>query len=247
MPLPEGPLKLIHEASFTVKFKFFKTAKVEEASRTKFLLKLFTWITGSVLAFSVALGTAATQSPKKALRILAYGDSLTAGMRMEPKNTYPQQLESLFKKDGYTVSIQNAGVSGDTTRQGVARVSWALKGGPYDVVLLGLGANDGLRQLPLKELDKNLRSLVTRFQKEKARVILLGMKLPTNFNAKYRDGFEAVYRQIAKDYKLTLYPFLLEGVAADEKLNLEDGIHPNSQGYEVIAKNLYAFLKTKIF
>lgn len=177
------------------------------------------------------------------MKILAFGDSLTAGYQLPPAQSYPKQLEALLKGEGYDVEIANAGVSGDTSAQALARVDWNLKQGSYEIVLLAIGANDGLRLQPVKNLEKNLDTLVTRFQKHGAKVLLLGMRLPTNFDAGYRKMFEKTYTNVAKARKLTFLPFLLEGVAADQKLNLEDQIHPNAEGYGVVAKNVAGLVR----
>lgn len=179
----------------------------------------------------------------KPLRILAYGDSLTAGYRVAPEFSYPAQLEKLFKSAGQPVEFINGGVSGDTSAQALARIDWSLKRGPFDFVLLCIGANDGLRQLSLTNLEANIKKLIQTFEQKNIRVILVGMQLPTNFPAEYRKTFANIYPQMAKQFKKPLYPFLLDGVAQDPKLNLEDGLHPNKDGYAIIAAKLLEFLK----
>lgn len=161
---------------------------------------------------------------------------------MPSQKSYPAQLQEELLKKGIHVQITNAGVSGDTSGQGLRRVEWNLKQKSFDVVLLCLGANDGLRHLPLKDAEKNLTALIESFQQKKLRVILLGMKLPSNFDAKYRSDFEAMYARLAKKHHLDFYPFLLEGVATDQLLNLEDQMHPNEKGYEIVAQRLAKFL-----
>lgn len=183
------------------------------------------------------------KGPARHVKILAFGDSLTAGYQLPPAQSYPKQLETLLKGEGYDVEIANAGVSGDTSAQALARVDWNLKQGPYEIVLLAIGANDGLRLQPVKGFRTNLETLVARFQKHGARVLLLGMRLPTNFDAGYRKAFEKVYADVAKAKKLTFLPFLLEGVATDQMLNLEDQIHPNAQGYAIVAKNVAGLVR----
>lgn len=180
------------------------------------------------------------------MKILAFGDSLTAGYQLPPAQAYPKQLETLLKGEGYDVEIANAGVSGDTSAQALARVDWNLKQGPYEIVLLAIGANDGLRLQSVAEFEKNLEKLVTRFQAAKAQVLLIGMKLPTNLSPDYRKSFEAVYPKVARKKKLNLMPFLLEGVATDQMLNLEDQIHPNAQGYAIVARNVAPRVKTML-
>jgi acyl-CoA thioesterase I len=177
------------------------------------------------------------------IRILAYGDSLTAGYRLPPSDSYPKQLETLLRADGMNVEIINGGVSGDTSAQALSRLTWSLNKGPFDYVLLCIGANDGLRQQPVAALENNLRKMIQEFQKKNIQVILLGMQLPTNFSPAYRNAFAKTYPKIAKEFKLSLYPFILEDVTQKPALNLNDTIHPNKAGYTVIAKNLHKFLK----
>ncbi len=173
---------------------------------------------------------------------MAFGDSLTAGYRLPAQEAYPALLEQMLLKDGYKVSVTNAGVSGDTTEQGLRRVDWALKQNKFDVVLLGLGANDGLRQLPVNNMQANLEQLIDKFKASGAKVLLLGMQLPPNLYRGYRGEFESAFKNIATKKAVPFYPFLLEGVAANSNLNLDDQIHPNAKGYEVIAQNVMKFL-----
>ncbi|MBS1982601.1 MAG: arylesterase [Bdellovibrionales bacterium] len=175
-------------------------------------------------------------------QILAFGDSLTAGYRLAPAESYPAQLEAKLKQSGYDVAITNAGVSGDTSAQALARVEWSLKQRHYDFVLLAIGANDGLRLAPVKAFEKNLRELVQRFQRAHVAVVLVGMRLPINFDAQYRQQFEGIYPRLAREAKLPFVPFLLENVAAHEDLNLEDQMHPNAKGYAVVVRNVMPVL-----
>jgi acyl-CoA thioesterase-1 len=188
----------------------------------------------------VALGVFVTSasSDAKPLRVLAFGDSLTAGYRLPAKQAWPARLEEFLKAGGLDVAVTNGGVSGDTSGGALRRVEWNLKFGPYDLAIVGLGANDGLRQLPVKDMEANLRKIVEKFHAAKVKVLLLGMKMPSNLDAEYRAQFEAVYPKLAKELKLELYPFVLEGIALNDMLNLSDRIHPNPQGHEIIARAL---------
>jgi len=172
------------------------------------------------------------------IKILAFGDSLTAGYQLAADAAYPKQLEKMLNEKKFTVKVVNAGVSGDTSAQGLKRVDWVLKSGPFDIILLCLGGNDGLRLLPVKDMKKNLELILDKFQKTKAQIVFIGMKVPTNSDPKYTKDFEAVFPGIAKKKKLIFVPFLLEGVAASELLNLDDQIHPNPKGHQIIAENL---------
>ncbi len=188
----------------------------------------------------VVSAKASTGTP---LKILALGDSLTAGHRLDQKLAFPAQLEKLFIEAGYLVKITNAGVSGDTASQGLNRMDWVIKrSGPFDVLLLELGANDGLRQSSVEGMKSALEGIIQKSQKLGLKVFLLGIKMPTNFDAKYRKDFEAVYTDLAKKFVLPLYPFILEGVADVGDLNLEDRLHPNEEGHQIVAKNLFHWL-----
>ena len=180
------------------------------------------------------------------LRILAYGDSLTAGYGLDPADAYPAQLQTLLKADKLEVEVVNGGVSGDTSAQALRRVDWTYKRGPFDLVLLCIGANDGLRLLPLADFEKNLTALIDAFKKKNARVLLLGMRLPKNLDANYRATFEGIFLKVAKKQKIPFLPFLLEGVATDQMLNQEDQIHPNREGAQRVAKTVRAFLAPEL-
>jgi acyl-CoA thioesterase-1 len=145
-------------------------------------------------------------------------------------------------EQGLHYRVINAGVSGDTTAGGLRRVDWVLKSRP-DLVILELGANDGLRGLKLDETKANLERIIKRCQEASVTVILAGMKLPPNYGAEYTKGFEAIYPALAKQYRLTLMPFFLEGVAGSASLNQADGIHPTAEGYRIIADKVLETVK----
>lgn len=212
--------------------------------RVKVFLRLRTSITCLVLSCFVSLVSLASEAHE--VKILAFGDSLTAGYRLPASESYPAQLEQLLNKDGFKVHVTNAGVSGDTTDQALRRVEWSLKQGPYDFVLLCIGANDGLRQLSVKNMEENLTKIVEKFQAKGSKVILMGMQLPVNFSAEYRIGFESAFKRVAAKKSVPYLPFFLEGVAANPSLNLDDQIHPNKRGYEIIAKNVLKFIKPQL-
>lgn len=172
--------------------------------------------------------------------IVAFGDSLTAGFGVAPEEAYPALLGARLKAAGYPYRVVNAGVSGDTTAGGLRRVDWALQAKP-DIVILELGANDGLRGQNLGAMQANLEALVRRFQAAGARVVLAGMRLPPNYGA-YADQFYAVYRAVARSTGATFVPFFLDGVAADARLNQADGIHPTAEGYRLVVERLWPYL-----
>jgi acyl-CoA thioesterase-1 len=178
--------------------------------------------------------------------ILAYGDSLTAGYGVPRGSGYPEQLQRKLDGLGYKYRLVNMGISGDTTSGGRARMKAALDVMPA-VVILELGANDGLRGQPITEMQANLEEMITEFQKQGAKVILAGMTLPRNYGAAYVKSFEDVFRDLAKKHNLPLIPFFLEGVAGDPKYTLDDFLHPNAEGYvlvtDIVMKTLQPVLK----
>lgn len=174
--------------------------------------------------------------------IVAFGNSLTAGAGIPATESYPSQLQRRLDESGYHYRVINAGVSGDTTAGGLRRVDWVLKSHPQ-IVILELGANDGLRGLSLDQMHDNLNAIILRVHAAGAQVILAGMKLPLNYGDEYRAQFEAVYGQLAQAHHVTLMPFFLEGVGAQIKLNQADGIHPTGDGYRAIVDHLWPVLK----
>lgn len=175
-------------------------------------------------------------------RIVAFGDSLTAGLGVASEEAYPARLQRRLDEQGLRFRVINAGVSGDTTAGGVRRVDWVLKSRP-NLIILELGANDGLRGLNLQETKANLERIVQRCQEASVTVVLAGMKLPPNYGSDYTKGFEAIYPALAKQYRLTLIPFFLDGVAGSAALNQADGIHPTGEGYRVIADKVLDTVK----
>jgi acyl-CoA thioesterase-1 len=173
---------------------------------------------------------------------VAFGDSLTAGLGVSTEESYPAQLQRRLDALGYQYRVINAGVSGDTTAGALRRVPWVLNGSPA-LVILEVGGNDGLRGLSLDQTRANLEQIIERLQQAGVRVVLAGMKLPSNYGKDYTDGFEAIYPSLAKRYRLPLIPFFLEGVAASPTLNQTDGIHPTGQGYEIIAEQVLTAIR----
>ncbi|MBK9946923.1 MAG: arylesterase [Nitrospira sp.] len=175
-------------------------------------------------------------------RIVAFGDSLTAGLGVSAEESYPAQLQRRLDVLGYTYRVINAGVSGDTTAGGLRRVSWILTNKP-DLVILELGANDGLRGLSVDQTQHNLREIIQRLRGAGVGIVLAGMKLPPNYGQDYTMRFEAMYRTVAREQQVPFIPFFLEGVGGSSSLNQADGIHPTGEGYKVVVENL---LKTLI-
>ena len=175
--------------------------------------------------------------------VLFLGDSLTAGLGVEPEEAYPQLLGAMLAREGITdVRIVNGGISGSTSASAMARLKWYGRMHP-SVLFLALGANDGLRGLTIEEMAKNLAEVITFAQAQGMSVILAGMELPPNYGDEYTGAFRKVYRDLAAQYQVRLIPFLLEGVGGVAALNQADGIHPNGEGHQKIALHVYPILK----
>lgn len=183
-----------------------------------------------------ALETAAPV-PADAPLVVFLGDSLTAGLGLPVDQAFPAIVARELGRRGRPIRAVNAGVSGDTTAGGLRRAEWVLSQRPGFVVL-ALGANDGLRGLPLEETEKNLRGIVALARQAGARVLLCGMLIPTSYGPRYQEGFGRLFPRLAKEEELPFVPFLLEGVAGKPELNLEDGIHPNPEGQRIVAANV---------
>jgi acyl-CoA thioesterase-1 len=175
-------------------------------------------------------------------KIVAFGDSLTSGVGVPGEESYPGQLQRLLDAHGYDYQVVNAGVGGETTAGGVRRVDWVLKSRPQ-IVILELGANDGLRGLDLDRMRSNLEYIIQRLQAAHVTVVLAGMKIPSNYGEDYTRRFESIFPDLARQYSLILIPFFLEGVAAQPNLNLADGIHPTGAGYKMISQRLLPILE----
>ena len=174
--------------------------------------------------------------------IAALGDSLTAGLGVSPEEAYPAVLEARLRREGFEYRVINAGVSGDTSAGGLRRIDWVLKLRP-DVVIVALGANDGLRGQAPDVLRDNLTRIIERARAAGVRVLLAGMRLPPNYGDDYARAFAGVYPAVARATGVPLAPFLLDGVAGDARLNQPDGIHPTVEGQRVIAERLWPYLK----
>ena len=172
--------------------------------------------------------------------ILAFGDSLYAGYGLKRGESMPAHVETLLRRQGINATIVNAGVSGDTTAAGRKRLEFALDKLPRqpDLVMLGLGGNDVLRQIPVAETRANLVAMLDGLRRRKIPVVLTGMRAPPNLGPDYRAQFDALYPALARDYHAALYPFVLDGVLGQRQLLLPDGIHPNAAGIDVMAARI---------
>ncbi len=169
--------------------------------------------------------------------LVVVGDSLTAGHGLAAQDAFPQKLQKHLTSLGIAVKVENAGVSGDTTLDGLARLDWSVGPGA-DAVILELGANDGLRGLSPEQAYANLEIMVQRLQHRKLPVLLAGMKAMRNLGGEYTSAFDAIYPRLAEKYRVPLYPFFLEGVAQDPALNQPDMLHPNEAGVDRIVRNI---------
>lgn len=175
-------------------------------------------------------------------KILVLGDSLSEGLGVAADQAYPALLEQKIKTSGKSWTVINASVSGSTSASAVSRLKWQIKAKP-SMMILAMGANDGLRGLPVAQMKKNLREAIAMAQKENITVVLAGMILPPNYNKDYSAKFAAVYTELAAEKKLKLIPFLLDKVGGESKLNQADGLHPNEQGHKIIADTVYNSIK----
>lgn len=192
-----------------------------------------------------AAGVVAPEPSSSAIRVVFLGDSLTAGLGLPEEEAYPALIENRLLDQGYDVEVVNAGVSGDTTAGGLARLDWLLDQRP-EVLVVGLGANDGLRGLPLDGAEENLRQIVDRARQAGARVLLLGMKIPPSQGLDYAARFEEIFPELASELDVPLVPFLLENVAARPAFNLPDRLHPNARGHRRIAATVYPFVENLV-
>lgn len=203
------------------------------------LKTLWKIIASTTLVCGIISAEGGLSAPKttRPLKVMAFGDSLTAGYGLTVRDGFVPRLEAALKAEGYNVTIVNAGVSGDTTAGGKARLDWSLAEKP-DAVLLELGANDALRGLSPGASEANLEAMLKVLKERKIPVLLIGMKSPPNLGPEYVTAFEAIYPRLAARYGIPLYPFFLDGVAASSTLNQPDGIHPNADGVHEIVRRI---------
>ncbi len=203
------------------------------------MTRLFRNLISTVLLLIMAT---AGQAQEKPVKILALGTSLTQGYGLPPGTEFTVQLQAALKRAGIAATVINAGVSGDTSAGGLARLDWSLADKP-DAAIIELGSNDMLRGLPPAQTEKNLRAILTRLKAAKVKVLLTGMKAQRNLGADYVKSFDGIYPRLAKEFGLLFYPFMLDGVALHPKLNQADGIHPNPQGVKVIVARMLPLVK----
>ena len=187
------------------------------------------------------LSTAQTESGKP--KIIAFGDSLTAGFGLAEKESYPYLLQQRLKADGYDYEVINAGVSGDTSLGGLERIDWVLEQDNVQILILELGANDLLRNIPVAKMKRNLSEIIKKAQAKKVQVLLCGMLAPPTMGAQYQRDYVTAFPDLASEYKIPFLPFILENIALERNLNQADGIHPNAEGEKIMTENVYKVLK----
>jgi acyl-CoA thioesterase-1 len=203
---------------------------------------------GIALAFCTAPLSGETVSPTPAptseKTVVFLGDSLTAGLGVQPAEAFPALIAEKIRKANLPFDVQNAGLSGDTSAGGVRRIDWLLQR-RIDVLVLELGANDGLRGLELKSVKANLQAIIdkTKAKNPQVKIVLAGMQVPPNLGKEYADGFQRVFADLARDNNATLIPFLLEGVGGQRDLNQADLIHPSAAGHRVVADLVWRVLE----
>ena len=186
---------------------------------------------------SAADAPMAQAEPAKPIRIVAFGDSLTAGYGVKPRHAFPAQLQKALKARGHNVVVVNAGVSGDTTAAGLERIAWAVPDGT-DAVILEFGGNDALRGIDPKVTRANLDKIISSLKDRDIPILLAGIRAPANWGEDYSKAFDVIFPDLADEYGLVFYPFFLENVVLNPKLNLNDGLHPNSKGITEIIKRI---------
>jgi acyl-CoA thioesterase-1 len=187
------------------------------------------------LALSVLLMTNSHGS--QPINLVVMGDSLTAGYGLQSSEAFPARLEAALRKRGHDVVVENAGVSGDTAKQGLERLDWSVDQ-TADAVIVELGANDALRGVDPNETRRSLDDIIAKLRARNLPVMIAGMQAPPNLGASYKELFDAIYPELARKHEVPLYPFFLEGVATRQNFNLEDGIHPNAQGVEEMVRRM---------
>lgn len=213
-----------------------KAARLRARASTVLFLAL------SVLAPWFSPAQTATASKPKIPRVVFLGDSLTEGYGVAKEKAYPALLESKITATKMNWQVINAGVSGSTSASAKSRMDWQLKSKP-ELIVIALGANDGLRGFKPEDTRKNLEEAILKAKAAGVKVVLVGMQMPPNYGDQYRDIFKNMYPALAKKHGVELIPFLLDKVAGEKELNLEDGIHPNEKGYVIVAETVWKILK----
>jgi acyl-CoA thioesterase I len=197
-----------------------------------------------LLALALMITAAPVLSAAARKTVVVLGDSIAAGYGVEPEQAYPALLQQKINNAGLPFTIVDAGVSGDTTADGLGRIDWLLQR-KIDVLIVELGGNDGLRGIPITTVQSNLQAIIDHARKKypDIKIVIAGMRMPRNMGPDYVDAFAKVFPEIARKNGAALVPFLLEGVGGDPALNQGDGIHPNPEGHKIVAENVWKVLK----
>lgn len=198
-------------------------------------------LSAAVLLVAFAAGPALAEP----FRIVGFGDSLMAGYQLSPGDSFPEKLEAALRARGHDVTVANAGVSGDTTGDGLSRLDWSVPD-DTDLVILELGANDMLRGIDPATAEKNLDEIITRLEERGIKILLIGMYAAPNLGPDYKQAFDSIYPRLAEKYNLPLVPFFLEGVVGNASLQLQDGMHPNAEGVDLMVKNVLPAVETLV-
>jgi len=199
------------------------------------IMTILSWLMLPVAALAQQAATPIEAG--ETLQIVAFGDSLSAGYGVGPGESFPEQLQAALRDAGHEVSVANAGVSGDTTSGGLARLEWSVPQ-EADLVIVELGANDALRGISPEITERNLDQILAKLRAREQTALLAGMMAPPNMGADYAAEFDGIYQRLADKYDVAFYPFFLEGVAAEPALNQDDGMHPNPEGVAVIVERI---------
>jgi acyl-CoA thioesterase-1 len=212
------------------------------ANRKKTMPAIFAIAFGLSFFLPAANGQTPAPAPKKTIVFL--GDSLTAGLGVQSSEAFPALVAEKVRASNLPFEVENAGLSGDTSAGGLRRIDWLLQR-PIDILVIELGANDGLRGLDLKSMKANLQSIIekTKAKNPAAKIVLAGMQVPPNLGPEYASGFQRVFAELARENNATLIPFLLEGVGGHRELNQDDLIHPNPAGHRIIAEVVWRALE----
>jgi acyl-CoA thioesterase I len=197
--------------------------------------------TALCLAIVLSAGGRSLAAAGRVPEIVVFGDSLAAGYGLPESAGFPARLEARLKAEGIDVRVVDAGRSGDTTAGGLARLDWTLADKPA-LVILELGANDALRGIDPRLVRANLDAMMTKIQASGAKLLLAGMKAPTNWGEAYGHAFERIYPELAQAHGVALYPFFLDGAAMDPQLNQPDGLHPNQRGVEIVVERILPYV-----
>lgn len=176
-------------------------------------------------------------------KIVAFGDSLTAGFGLTEKESYPYLLQQKLEAEGYQYEVLNLGVSGETSYGGLERIDWVLEQENIEILILELGANDLLRGLPVNKMKENLGTIIKKAKEKNIKVLLCGMLAPDTMGEQYQRDYVMVFPDLASEYKVEFLPFILENIAMKKELNQADGIHPNAEGSKILTQNVYKSLK----